>query len=60
MGDQLLSKVQVCEMLRISLSALNRLMANGHISSIKMGKKCVRFTREDVEACVRGFRNNTK
>lgn len=48
----LLTRQEAAKLLKISTGTLDRLAAAGHISSVRISSRCIRYTPEALEAYV--------
>ncbi len=57
MSDDLYTVPEVASMFACSKNTVQRLMKNGELTYVKIGKS-VRFRREDLEECIRTHRHH--
>ena len=55
-ADQLLSKKQVAEILAVSERTLDRILARGKLTKVKVGG-CVRLMANEIDAVVKGIKS---
>lgn len=54
MGEELMTEQQLARLLNVSLSTVKRLRASGEgPPAIKVGRRAIRYRREDVEEWLR-------
>jgi excisionase family DNA binding protein len=55
-GDQLLTKKEVAEILAVSERTLDRILARGKLTKVKVGG-CVRLMANEIDAVVKGIKS---
>ena len=55
-GDQLLTKKEVAEILAVSERTLDRMLARGKLTKVKVGG-CVRLMANEIDAVVKGIKS---
>jgi excisionase family DNA binding protein len=50
--DPLLTKREACQILKISITTLDKLIADGSIKSIKVGEKSVRIPQSELQSFI--------
>lgn len=59
-AELLLTRGQVAKLLQVSIRTVDALIADGHLTPIRIRKRIVRFQRDQVELMIHHFRRRSE